>query len=131
MQTKEQARLRILELCAESEYGSLTFWSEDSKTEAELASIFAAIVDLVKEGKLEVLQHKLNGPYDKAAFHAQRLRHELEQSMIPAVDPDTFYWFAATEEGKNEYEAWAKEYWTEERVAKEKERWRKWKQNEG
>jgi hypothetical protein len=125
MQTKYQAGLRILELCSEDAYGSWTFWSTaDGKTEAELMSVLEAIVDLVNEKKLDVFEHKFNGPYEKAPFDIERLRNELKKSMVPEVYPDAFYWFMATDEGEEEYKAWAKEYWTEERVAEEKARWK-------
>jgi hypothetical protein len=129
MQTKDQARVRILELCSESEYGSWTFWSEDNKTEDELMSILEAIRDLVIGHKIEVFEHKVNGPYEKVSFDAERLRTELKRSMTPNVDPNTFYWFAATDAGKKEYDAWAKEYWTEERIVEQKEKWKKWSKN--
>jgi hypothetical protein len=126
MQTKDQARARILELCSESAYGSWTFWSEDNKTEDELMSILEAIKDLVSEKKLEVFEHDFNGPYAAVSFDAQRLRNELRKSTIPEVDPDKFYWFVATDDGKKEYDAWAKEYWTEERIAEQEQKWKKW-----
>jgi hypothetical protein len=125
MQTKDEARLRILELCSETAYGSWMFWSTENKTEKELESILVAITDLVKEKKLEVLEHRFGGPYEKASFDVGRLRNELKKSTISDVDADTFYWFLATEEGEKEYKVWAKEYWTEERIAEEKQKWKK------
>src|SRR3989344_2107063 len=103
MQNKDQARGRILELCSEDAYGSWLFWSEsDNKSEAELQSILEAIIELVKEKKIEVLEHKFNGPYTEVSFNSGRLRDELKHSIIHEVNPDIFYWFAATDEGKKE-----------------------------
>lgn len=104
MQTKEQARSRILELCSESECGSWEFWStKENKTKEEAKSIFDAIVELLREKKISALTHKFQGPYNLADVDIDRLKNEIEKSMIAYnVDPDTFYWFEATEDGKKE-----------------------------
>jgi hypothetical protein len=104
MQTKNQARARILELGSESEYGSWEFWSiADKKTEEELDSISEAIVELVREGKIRTLEQKSHGTYNEVELDVDRLKRELRTSMKPdGVEPDKFYWFEATDEGKKE-----------------------------
>jgi hypothetical protein len=124
-------RIHILELCSEDAYNSWTFWSDQNKTEADRIAIVQTIDALVREKKLMAFEHKPDGSFVKVHFDINRLEREVRQSMVSSGGSDSIYWFSATEEGRREYEAWAKEYWTEERVAKEKERWRTWKQNKG
>ena len=106
MQTKNQARLNILELCSESEYGSWEFWStKDNKTNEECKNIIEAISELVSEKKIFAMEGSSvdDHSYKETIFNTDRLSEEVEQSMQPYnVDPHTFYWFAATEEGRKE-----------------------------
>src|SRR5262249_33561965 len=100
MDTKK-IRAHILELCSEDAHGSWEFWAQD-KTAEELNAIASAIAELMGEKKLEALEHKVNGPYTNVLFDITRLRNELEHSRMLNIDPDAFYWFSATEEGKKE-----------------------------
>ena len=119
----------ILELCSESECGSWEFWStrREGKTDTECANIFNALTTLVRDGMIFAVEHEsvIDQSYSPVPLDEGRLNDELQRSMKPYnVDPDRFYWFLATDEGQREYYAWAKEYWTEERIAQEKERWK-------
>jgi hypothetical protein len=114
-------KMHILELCCEDAYGSWEFWSDrNNKTIEELGQILQTLIELVQTQKLEILTHVAGGPYVITKLDIERLRIELQQSTIPNVNPDTFYWFEATHEGRQEYYAWAKEYWTPERKEKRK-----------
>lgn len=94
----------ILEFCSEDAHGSWEFWSEsENKTKEELIEIVDAIAELVSEKKIIALEHKSGGPYVGVFFDLKRLQMEVEKSMTPNnTDPEEFYWFAATEEGKKE-----------------------------
>src|SRR5262249_533669 len=124
---EDQTRTNILELCSESEYGSWEFWLNTDKTDQECEHIVKTLSDLVNEKKIIPVEHKtlVDQTYQEVPLDIARLKNEVKRSMTPYnVDPDNFYWFLATESGRDEYEAWAKEYWTEERIAQEKERWK-------
>jgi hypothetical protein len=98
----------ILELCSEDAYGSWEFWStKDNKTIEEAKQIIDTIIKLINEKKLVALEHKFNGPYKEVSLDVERLENEVKRSMHQSiddydVDPDTFYWFEATEEGSKE-----------------------------
>ncbi len=104
MQTNEQIRSKILELCSESEYGSWEFWSDrNNKTEEECEQLFQALIDLVNEKLIISTEHKhiVDRSYTEAPLDTIRLKNELKRSMKPYnVDPDSFYWFFATDDGK-------------------------------
>lgn len=97
-----QNRIHILELCSEDAYGSWEFWQNFPKTEAEGQLIAQAIKELVAEKKIIPLEHKTRGDYKEVSLDVSRLEKEIRLSMIPNVDPDSFYWFEATQEGKKE-----------------------------
>lgn len=132
---KNKTRLRILELCSESEYGSWEFWSnKENKTSDECNEIVQAIIDLVEEHKIFPIEYSTvrDQSYQEVLLDIDRLKSEVEQSMqLNNIDRKTFYWFLATDSGSSEYKTWAKEYWTEERTLKETEKWRKWQEEHG
>jgi hypothetical protein len=106
MQTNDEVRSRILELSSESEHGSWEFWSnKDEKTEAQREQIAQALVNLVNEKKIFPVEHTsvIDQSYREVPLDVARLKEELSRSMKSNnVDPDSFYWFLATEEGKKE-----------------------------
>ena len=94
MQTKDQAKSRVLELCSESEYGSWEFWSKAAeKSDQELQSILEAILELLQEHRIRAFERKF--PDRPVDVDSARLRNELQQSLIGSVDPNSFYWFEA------------------------------------
>jgi len=104
MDIKEK-RKHILELCSESEVGSWEFWSGQDKTEVERDQIFQAIMNLVREKKIYPIEYATiaDRSYKEASLDAVRLKDELNRSMKSHnVDPRSFYWFLATDEGKDE-----------------------------
>jgi hypothetical protein len=104
MKTSTQIKSKILELCSESEYGSWEFWSDrDNKTADECEQIFQALVSLVEEKMIVPTEHKYvkDQSYDEVSLDFARLADELTRSMTPYnVDPESFYWFYATDQGK-------------------------------
>jgi hypothetical protein len=106
---KAHLRIRILELCSESECGSWELWStKDNKTEEECKNIVEALIELVKGKKIIVTDGKYvdDHSYREVPLDVVRLESEVRQSIKPYnVDPHTFYWFYATEEGKKEDQA--------------------------
>jgi len=98
-------RQTILELCSESEYGSWEFWSnKDNKTEAECKHIVHVIAALVKERMLYPVEYSsvTDQSYKEVVLDITRLQNEVERSRTNDIDPDKFYWFLATDEGKKE-----------------------------
>lgn len=127
----EEKKINILEECTEDVCISSNCWSpnEERKTEEEAKIIVQAIKELV-DGKLIVAtkeRYDKDRTYKEVPLDIDRLTYEVMRSMNPdeIVPADEAYWFYATKEGEKAYQAWAKEYWTEERVAKEKEKWKK------
>ena len=106
MQTDDQTKCKILELCSESEHGSWEFWSDrNNKTDEECEQIFQALVSLVNEEMIVPTEHRnvIDQSYTAAQLDTIRLRTELKHSMTPNnVDPESFYWFYATDEGKRQ-----------------------------
>ena len=104
MQNKDQAKLNILELTSEAEHGSWEFWSDKNKTEEEGHNIIEAIKELVAEKKISAVEYKSikDQSYKAVELDSVRLEAEVKRSMEPNVDPDNFYWFVATDEGKKE-----------------------------
>jgi len=105
MQTKDQAKSNILELCSESDYGSWEFWSSQDKSEEECQNIIEAIKELVAEKKILPVEYKdiKNQSYQETRLDSTRLGREVRQSIMPNnIDPDNFYWFFATDGGKKE-----------------------------
>jgi hypothetical protein len=104
MKTTDQIKKGILELCSESEHGSWEFWSDrDNKSAEECEQIFSALVSLVNEKMIVPTEHKhvTDQSYKEVPLDAVRLKNELTLSMKPNnVDPDSFYWFCATDKGK-------------------------------
>ena len=71
----------------------------------ECEQIFQALVSLVKDGKIFPVEHTtvIDQSYQPVSLDEARLKAELKRSMKPYnVDPDSFYWFLATEEGKKD-----------------------------
>jgi hypothetical protein len=103
--TKEKIKTDILELCSESEYGSWEFWSNaESKSEEEANLIVKAIVELVND-KLIIPtngKHVEDQTYKEVSLDVDRLTNEVTLSIPYTVDPNTFYWFYATDEGKKQ-----------------------------
>jgi hypothetical protein len=102
----DSKRNYILELCSESECGSWEFWSDRSnKTKEEYEQILQSLESLVNEKMIFPTEHKnvIDQSYKEVSLDVDRLKNELKRSMTPYnVDPDSFYWFLATEEGKKE-----------------------------
>lgn len=102
----DKTRAEILELCSESEYGSWEFWLTQERTEIECNHIVQTIVDLVKEKKIFPMEYKsvLDQSYKETQLDINRLKNEIKRSMHPnnIDDPNNFYWFLATDEGKKE-----------------------------
>ena len=100
-----EKKIYILELCSESECGSWEFWSTaENKTEEECKVIVDSIVTLVNEKNIITTEGKYvkDRTYKEIPLDVVRLNGEVKRSMIPDVEPDRFYWFYATEEGKKE-----------------------------
>lgn len=103
MQDRDRAKLNILELCSESEYGSWEFWSDkNQKTEEECQNIREAIEELVKEKKIIPLEYASikDQTYKEVPLDNMRLGLELRKSMESDIDSEHFYWFMATDEGE-------------------------------
>jgi hypothetical protein len=104
--TYDKKRMYILELCSESECGSWEFWSSrENKTDAECEQIFQALITLVRDGKIFPVEHAtvIDQSYRPVPLDEARLKDELQRSMKPYnVDQNLFYWFLATEEGKED-----------------------------
>ena len=102
----QKIKINILELCSESEHGSWEFWSnKEVKTKEEGKNIFQAIASLIKEEEIIPVEYEnvTDHSYKKAVFEIDRLRTEIDKSIsIENVDSKTFYWFIATEKGKEE-----------------------------
>lgn len=127
----EEKKIDILESCAEGEWDSSNFWSpkENQMTEEEAKIIVQAIKELVDEKLIVTTEGKYvnDRTYREVPLDFDRLTYEVRRSMNrdDVVPLDEAYWFYATRKGEKAYQVWAKEYWTEERVAKEKEKWKK------
>jgi hypothetical protein len=105
MQTKNQAKSNIVELCTENEYGSWEFWSDKAMTEEEGQNIIDALDELVAEKKIFPVEFKniKNRSYQVTQLDRSRLETEVKRSMAPhRVYPFNFYWFVATHVGKRE-----------------------------
>ena len=108
MELDKQIKLKILELASEDSYGSWELWgavnqhTSGMNVEDEvLREQFLSIVEtLVREKKLVAELHKFKESYDPAEFNRSRLEFEMDNAGKP--EPDSFYWFYATEEGKKE-----------------------------
>jgi hypothetical protein len=112
MNVIDPVRKNILELCSETAYGSWEFWlSKGEKTEVECMHIVETISELVKEKKIYPMEYKSVADLSckEAPLDIVRLEKELRRSMLSDVDPDNFYWFIATEEGKKEDQALRRE----------------------
>jgi hypothetical protein len=93
-------RHKILELCAEDDYGSWELWwavTDNAASSAEdLQQEFIAIVEeLVNERALLVKTRAADHNFLAAPFSRARLQTELKRASRP--DPDSFYWFGAPE----------------------------------
>ncbi len=100
-----EKKREILELCSEDAYGSWEFWSDaKNKTEAEAGVIVQAIQELVSEKLIVPTEgtYVKGHSYQEILLDADRLTHEVMLSIPFTVDPDTFYWFYATEKGKEQ-----------------------------
>jgi len=103
----KKIKSEILELCSEDAYGSWELWWNgsfgipSSKIDDFRKDFIDIVESLVKEEKLIPFHHKdIGGSYIKVPFERLRLEFETEHSSPP--DPDTYYWFEATEDGKKE-----------------------------
>jgi hypothetical protein len=99
-------KIYVLELCSESECGSWEFWFDrNKKGEPECQDILHALTALVNEKLIHPTEHKYvaDHSYAPVPLDEARLADELRRSMTPyAVDPDTFYWFVATDAGRKQ-----------------------------
>ena len=91
-------RHKILELCAEDDYGSWELWwaikDKAQGTVADIRQEFTAIIEeLVNERALIVKTRGANHNFLNAPFSRERLQTELKSASRP--DPDSFYWFGA------------------------------------
>lgn len=101
--SKDKIKIDILELCSEDAYGSWEFWSGAAdKSEEEAQKIIQAIQELVKDDLIAPTdgRHVKDQTYQKIPLDTKRLTKEVQLSIPFTVDPDTFYWFYATPEGK-------------------------------
>ena len=106
MQTSDEVRSRILELSSESEHGSWEFWSnKEEKTVTQRDQIVEALTRLVDEKKIVPVEYAsvVDQSYKEVPLDVVRLKDEISRSMKPDnVDSNSFYWFLATDAGKNE-----------------------------
>jgi hypothetical protein len=100
----EKIRTEILELCAEDAYGSWEFWENaQNKIEEEARLITEALCSLVANKLVEPCEHKAGGDYLPVSLNPERLLNEVTLSMSKnKISPDNFYWFTATELGKQQ-----------------------------
>ena len=91
-------RQKILELCAEDDYGSWElWWAVKAKAQGSVADFrqefVATIEELVNERALIVKTRGANHNFRNASFSRERLQTELKSAARP--EPDSFYWFGA------------------------------------
>jgi hypothetical protein len=99
----EQIRQHILELCAESEHGSWEFWSDkENRSEKEFILIHKIIVDLTNRREIYPIEYQSvkNQTYKEVPLDIDRIQDELKRSMRQDVEQEKFYWFVATDKGK-------------------------------
>src|SRR5215216_4870990 len=110
MELEQQIKLSILGLASEDAYASWELWGTVNQDTANmqvgkevLREKFLDIMEnLAKEKKIIAFDHKeSDNSYIPAVFNRERLEKEMKQANEP--NPDTFYWFEATDEGNKEY----------------------------
>ena len=108
----DEITFSILDLISEDVYGSWELWGgvvQDSggNVSPDLRQQFVNTVHhLVQNKKIHVWHHKSwsgnENTYTPTDLDEEQLTYEMEHYQKP--DPDTYYWFEATETGKSEYE---------------------------
>jgi hypothetical protein len=106
----DQIKRDVLESCSEDTHGSWELWwgseKKDPATETELKKLFVEAVDqLVREKKIKAVHHgpwaSPDAKYTEATYDRARLEYEIDHSLKETgLDPDTFFWFDLTEDGK-------------------------------
>ncbi len=94
---------RILELCSEDAHGSWELCVANENDLIEKSIINQSIANLVKEKLIVAIEYESikDQTYKTVAFDVQRLTHEISISFEGNyVDRESFYWFSATEKGK-------------------------------
>jgi len=89
-------RHKVLELCAEDDYGSWELWwavtDHENVPAKDLRREFAAVIEsLVNKRALVAKRRGAGGELLAAPFSRKRLLSELESASVP--DPDGSYWF--------------------------------------
>jgi hypothetical protein len=88
---------RILELCAEDDYGSWELWwaitpEDRDAEEADLSQDFVRVVEeLVNKKAIIPKSRDSNHKLSVVEFSRKRLKKEIKGSAQP--DPDQYYWF--------------------------------------
>jgi hypothetical protein len=115
---KRDIRINILDSCTEDAYGSWELWwgikhKESESIDSLKGDFVSCVKELVDEKKIIALHHRSwdgkENIYTPADFDQARLEYEIDHSLQETgLDPDTFYWFEATDEGRKEYKEWAR-----------------------
>lgn len=94
MDTRENIRQKILELCSEDDYGSWElFWAASNLGLGNDQFLLAdTILDLLSEGKIKAKRKNPDsGELSASGVDRGTLLKELSMSNTP--NPETFYWF--------------------------------------
>src|SRR5262245_20376815 len=96
LQSTEEVKAHVIELCDEDDYGSWElWWSTSAKAQPRqmlaLKRIFLDVVsELVSAGKLIAKHQQTDGNITATEYDREKLAREIDFSDNP--DPDSYFW---------------------------------------
>jgi len=97
IQSTENVKAAVFELCSENDYGSWELWwkvSADAEANqtAQIRERFLDVVsELVSGGKLVAKAHAADGEIASTRFDRAKLSLEVDSAGNP--DPESYFWF--------------------------------------
>jgi hypothetical protein len=97
VQSTEEIKAGIIELCSEDDYGSWELWWKVSaqvapaQTTALKRSFLDVVSELISAGKLIPKHRRPIGQITATGYDREKLAREVDSASKP--DPDSYFWF--------------------------------------